>query len=83
MFPHAGVSPVGASVIRRFKIASDIVYNPLITEFLRIAREEGLQTVTGLMMLVDQAIGSEEIWLGKKLDYNMGNRIHEELAKLF
>ena len=83
MFPHAGVSPVGASVIRRFKIASDIVYNPLITEFLRIAREEGLQIVTGLMMLVDQAIGSEEIWLGKKLDYNMGNRIHEELAKLF
>lgn len=83
MFPHAGVSPVGASVIRRFKIASDIVYNPLITEFLHIAREEGLQIVTGLMMLVDQAIGSEEIWLGKKLDYNMGNRIHEELTKLF
>lgn len=83
MFPHAGVSPVDASVIRRFKIASDIVYNPLITEFLHIAREEGLQIVTGLMMLVDQAIGSEEIWLGKKLDYNMGNRIHEELAKLF
>ena len=83
MFPHAGVSPVNASVIRRFKIASDIVYNPLITEFLHIAREEGLQIVTGLMMLVDQAIGSEEIWLGKKLDYNMGNRIHEELAKLF
>lgn len=83
MFPHASVSPVDASVIRQFKIASDIVYNPLITEFLRIAQEEGLQIVTGLMMLVDQAIGSEEIWLGKKLDYNMGNHIHEELARLF
>jgi shikimate dehydrogenase len=83
MFPHPGESPVDASVIRQFKVASDIVYNPLITEFLRISREEGLQIVTGLMMLVDQAIGSEEIWFNKKLDYNMGNGIHDELAKMF
>ena len=72
-----------ASVIRQFKVAADIVYNPLITEFLKIAREEGLKIVTGLMMLVDQAIGSEEIWFHKKLDYNMGNHIHDELAKQF
>ena len=83
MYPHIGESPVDVSVIRQFKVASDIVYNPLITEFLRIAKEEGLQIVTGLMMLVDQAIGSEEIWLDKKLDYNMGNRIHDELARKF
>ncbi len=83
MYPNVGKSPVGANIIRKFKVASDIVYNPLITEFLHIAQQEGLQTVTGLMMLVDQAIGSQEIWLNKKLDYNMGNRIHDELAKQF
>lgn len=83
MFPNTGVSPVGGDVIRRFTTAADIVYNPLVTEFLRLAREEGLQIITGLMMLVDQAIGSEEIWLDKKLDYTMGNRIHDELAKRF
>lgn len=83
MYPHTGESPVGPSIIRQFKIAADIVYNPLITEFLKIAREEGLKIVTGLMMLVDQAIASEEIWLHKKLDYNMGNKIHDELAKQF
>ncbi|MGC4019689.1 MAG: shikimate dehydrogenase [Muricomes sp.] len=83
MYPNMGVSPVDAAVIRKFKVASDIVYNPLVTEFLRIAGEEGLQIVTGLMMLVDQAIGSEEIWLDKKLDYNMGNQIHDELAAKF
>lgn len=83
MFPNTGVSPVGADVIRRFRTAADIVYNPLVTEFLRLAQEEGLQIVTGLMMLVDQAIGSEEVWLDKKLDYTMGNRIHDELAKRF
>lgn len=83
MYPNAGTSPVDASVIRNFKVAADIVYNPLITEFLRIAEKEGLQAVTGLMMLVDQAIGSEEIWLNKKLDYNMGNHIHDKLIKGF
>lgn len=83
MYPHTSESPVGPSIIRQFKIAADIVYNPLITEFLKIAREEGLKIVTGLMMLVDQAIASEEIWLHKKLDYNMGNKIHDELAKQF
>lgn len=83
LYPNVGESPVDASVIRNFKVAADIVYNPLITEFLRIAKQEGLQIVTGLMMLVDQAIGSEEIWLDKKLDYNMGNRIHDELARQF
>lgn len=83
MYPNTGKSPVDASIIRQFKVAADIVYNPLITEFLRIAQEEGLKIVTGLMMLVDQAIGSEEIWFHKKLDYNMGNNIHDELAKQF
>lgn len=83
MYPNAGESPVGPSIIRQFKVAADIVYNPLITEFLKIARNEGLKIVTGLMMLVDQAIASEEIWLHKKLDYNMGNKIHDELAKQF
>lgn len=83
MYPNAGESPVDVSVIRMFQAASDIVYNPLITEFLRLAKEEGLKIVTGLMMLVDQAIGSEEIWFNKTLDYNMGNNIHDELARKF
>lgn len=83
MFPKTGVSPVGAEVLKRFTTAADIVYNPLITEFLRLAQNEGLQIVTGLMMLVDQAIGAEEVWLEKKLDYAMGNSIYDTLAKLF
>ncbi len=83
MYPKVGVSPVDASVLTRFQIAADIVYNPLMTEFLRLAKENGLQIVTGLMMLVDQAIGAEEIWLEKKLNYHMGDKIHEELAGRF
>lgn len=83
MYPNIGESPLDSSVIRQFSAAADIVYNPLNTEFLCLAQKEGLQTVTGLMMLVDQAIGSEEIWLEKKLNYEMGDPIHNEIAKQF
>lgn len=83
MYPKTGVSPVDKYVLGRFKVASDIIYNPLVTEFLQIAQQEGLQIVTGLMMLVDQAIGSEEIWLNKQLDFNMGKHIHDTLANRF
>lgn len=83
MFPNVGKSVVDASVIGKFQIAADIVYNPLMTEFLNIAKAEGLQVVTGLMMLVDQAIGAEEIWFEKELDYHMGDRVHDELASRF
>lgn len=83
MYPNTGKSVVDASVIRRFQIAADIVYNPLMTEFLKIAQTHGLQIVTGLMMLVDQAIGAEKIWLHKEMDFSMGNKIHDILAKRF
>lgn len=83
MYPKIGKSVVGREIIRNFKVAADIVYNPLMTEFLLLAKQEGVQTVTGLSMLVDQAIGSEEIWFDKKLDYELGTAIHDELAELF
>lgn len=83
MYPKIGKSIVGREVIRKFKVAADIVYNPLMTEFLLLAEQEGVQTVTGLSMLVDQAIGSEEIWFEKKLDYELGTSIHDELAEQF
>ena len=61
----------------------DIVYNPLITTFLKEAKEEGLTIVTGLSMLIDQGIASEEIWLNEKIDYHLGDMIHKKLEKHF
>lgn len=64
MYPKAGVSVVGAEVIGRCKAAFDAVYNPGETEFLRIAKENGLVTVGGMGMLVCQAVAAHEIWYG-------------------
>jgi len=83
MYPHIEKSPVDISVIRNFSIAADIVYNPLMTSFLQLAKEANLQIVTGLMMLVDQAIAAQEIWFDESLDYTIGNDIHDTLAARF
>lgn len=49
---------------RRDAIATDIVYVPLETEFLRAAAAAGLRTVDGLGMLLHQAAPGFERWFG-------------------
>ena len=47
-------------------IVTDLVYTPLDTEFLKIARSKGCQTVDGLGMLLHQAVPGFERWFGKR-----------------
>jgi shikimate dehydrogenase len=47
-------------------LAYDLVYAPLETPFLRVAREAGRRTAHGLNMLIGQAALSVEIWLGRR-----------------
>ena len=59
-------SPVPRSALRDRQIAYDLVYNPLETRFLREAREEGCQTISGIEMLIAQAALQFELWTGRK-----------------
>jgi len=47
-------------------LAYDLIYAPLETPFLRVAREAGRRTSHGLSMLVGQAALAIEIWLGRR-----------------
>jgi shikimate dehydrogenase len=47
-------------------LAYDLIYAPLETPFLRMARESGRRSRHGLSMLVGQAALSVEIWLGQR-----------------
>jgi shikimate dehydrogenase len=47
-------------------LAYDLIYAPLETPFLRVAREAGRRTAHGLHMLVGQAALAIEIWLGQR-----------------
>lgn len=83
MYPNIDAMPVGEDVLENFNTAADIVYNPLKTKFLATAESLGLKIVTGLFMLVEQAIKSEEIWHNTVIDEKIGKEIHNELCKLF
>ncbi|MBC7927576.1 MAG: shikimate dehydrogenase [Bryobacteraceae bacterium] len=43
----------------------DMVYNPLETELIRRAREQGLETIAGIEMFVEQAAHQFELWTGE------------------
>ena len=62
--PLAGLVPWGN--LPSDALAYDLVYAPLETPFLRVAREAGRRTAHGLNMLVGQAALSVEIWLGRR-----------------
>ena len=46
-------------------IIFDMVYNPLETPLLKLARSRGLATISGLEMFVQQGARQFEIWTGK------------------
>lgn len=46
------------------KICYDLIYNPLETEFLRLAKESGAEIINGLDMLIYQGSKSFELWTG-------------------
>ena len=62
MFPDIHSSPVDADVICNFDTLVDVIYNPCPTKFLQIGQRLGKQTLSGLTMLVAQAVQAEQRW---------------------
>ena len=47
------------------KLVFDMVYNPIDTPLLRMAREKNIPVITGVEMFVHQGARQFEIWTGK------------------
>lgn len=66
-----GISPIDEHIVKTLSedaIVYDLVYNPLKTELIRIAKRNGIKTIGGLDMLIYQGAKAFEIWTGKKPD---------------
>ena len=61
-----GLSPVPRESMRGRRVAYDLVYNPLRTQFLTDANDEGCETVSGLEMLIAQAALQFKLWTGQE-----------------
>ncbi len=58
------VSPLEANEINA-RYVFDLVYNPIETPLLRLARQKGIAVITGVEMFVQQGARQFEIWTGK------------------
>jgi len=63
MYPNIHTKPeINYASLNKKHILFDLVYNPEITEFLRIGAEQGCTILSGIKMLHSQAERSWEIW---------------------
>jgi shikimate dehydrogenase len=64
--PEEHESPLPAGALRSGLWVYDIVYNPLETELLHLARNAGAHAVAGLEMLAYQAAAQQVLWTGRE-----------------
>lgn len=69
LFPNYGETPdVNFDQITPGMIVCDVVFNPVMPEFLKRAEANGAKIITGIGMLVNQAALNFKIWTGLDAD---------------
>ena len=72
--------PISPVVFRSGQVACDLIYNPPLTPFMRLAKKGGAKAVGGLEMLVQQAAVSFKLWTGEELPVE---KVRQELLNSF
>ena len=68
MWPHIQDSPIpDLAVLPDHLTIFDMVPNPVYTTLLRQAEKKGVNIISGLSMLISQALAAQEIWLDRTL----------------
>lgn len=64
MFPKTENMPCSPDVLDSVRFVFDVIYNPRDTLLTKTAREKGCAAMSGMAMLVLQAVAAHEIWDG-------------------
>ncbi len=65
MHPHDGISPLAPGELH-CRIVMDLIYRPQRTQFLKLAAQKGIATVSGVEMFLAQGIAQWELWTSKR-----------------
>ena len=65
MYPNVDEIPVSDKILKEGTVVMDIVYNPMETKFLKIAKERGCNVISGVDMFVYQGARQFELWTGR------------------
>lgn len=80
MYPNNNASPLDLNPFSSCESVIDVIYNPLETKLTAQARRLGMTAITGLEMLVAQALYAAEFFLDTKLDETQIDAIYQKLA---
>ena len=82
MYPNINECPLNDSNFIDTNALVDIVYNPEETVLMKKYKQKGVKVISnGLMMLISQAIKSEEIWNEEEYDVKILEKIHTRLSE--
>ena len=81
MYPAVDNCPLEDKNLIDVNAVVDIVYNPEETVLMKKYKAKGAKVANGLMMLISQAIKSEEIWHKEKYDIKIVEEIHKRLSE--
>lgn len=68
MAPDTNKPDIDYNTIKEGTTAVDVVFNPIMTGFLKEAEKQGAKVLDGLGMLVNQGAVGFELWTGEKAD---------------
>ena len=81
MYPAVDNCPLEDKNLIDVNAVVDIVYNPEETVLMKKYKAKGAKVANGLMMLISQAIKSEEMWHKEKYDIKIVEEIHKRLSE--
>jgi shikimate dehydrogenase len=82
MHKTVGKSPIGEEFFKGAEAAVDLIYEPKESEFLRLARINGLKTLNGEAMLFYQAYYADCYFLDLKMDSKLAKNLFLEFQKI-
>ena len=80
MYPKNDDCPVDINLFEKLEAVVDVVYNPMKTTIVSNALKKGLKAVSGLYMLVAQAVYASNIFLSEE---KTQNEIETEIERIY
>ena len=81
MYPTVEGCPVDLGKLPRVSGVIDAVYNPMRTELVMNALENGIAAEGGLYMLVAQAVKASELFIGRSYDEGATERVYQKICR--
>jgi shikimate dehydrogenase len=81
MYPHEDQCIISPSTLKQGMLVMDIIYNPLETRLLRMARARGCVAIDGLGMFIRQGAEQFRIWTGLEAPLSAMTRAVERALK--